>query len=222
MCGHCWTTADGSELASTVVYRKISNGHLKTYFIFYLFPGITAFLALAEQDCRHGYLGYFLQLQVIFVIMSRSPSPVFIMRRRRDTIVTTEVPSSSSTFSSPPLGMCPPKLPLLSGSEESHISYHDFHLRFLANIKMYFGSAVEWLLRGLTGVARREVTMFLEENSKKSVTDILAFLDQRFNPDTNIDFLLRDFYSREQQAIFICHENKQKKRVKSQTRNSAS
>jgi hypothetical protein len=50
---------------------------------------------------------------------------------------------------------------------------------------MYSGSAVEWLLRGLTGIARREVTMFLEEHSKKSVTDILilAFLDQRFNPD---------------------------------------
>jgi hypothetical protein len=98
--------------------------------------------------------------------------------------------------------MAPPKLPSFSGDESSAISFYDFTLtvrRILKNIKMYSGSAVEWLLRGLTGVARREVTMFLEENSQKSVTDILAFLDQRFNPDTNIDFLLRDFYSREQQ-----------------------
>jgi hypothetical protein len=48
-----------------------------------------------------------------------------------------------------------------SGDELSAVSLYDFTLtvrRIISNIKMYSDTTVEWLLRGLSGIAKKEVT----------------------------------------------------------------
>jgi hypothetical protein len=102
----------------------------------------------------------------------------------------------------PPVTVQPPKLPVFSGQPDSPTSLFDFTstVREVLNlVPVYNNSAILWLKRGLTGIALKESSFYIRDNSFKSVEDVLEFLEKRFNPDIHVTYLFSEFYPRKQQ-----------------------